>query len=106
MITLFITVIQSWQIYNNGKAICRSFHILSQNERELNYYHQNVDISVESWVAGQLKIQDLRKVENFKEISEILGIDGQVLSIQKENFGSFVTNLRKISLFHRKTYFT
>ena len=56
MITLFITVIQSWQIYNNGKAICRSFHILSQNERELNCYHQNVDISVESRVAGQLKM--------------------------------------------------
>ena len=37
--------------FNNGKNFCRTFHILAQflftnSERELDYYHQKVNIGV------------------------------------------------------------
>ena len=42
------------------KNICRLFHILAQfplakNERELDYYHQNVNVWVASGVAERRK---------------------------------------------------
>ena len=45
---------------NHGKNISRVFHILAQfplakNERELDYYHQNVNVWVASGVAERRK---------------------------------------------------
>ena len=55
-----------------------SFHVLAQfpfttNHTELNYYHQKVN----AWVAGRLKTEDLRKLENFKKSPEIIEIDDE-----------------------------
>ena len=44
------------------------------------YYHQTVNVRVASRVAERLKTWDLRKLVNFKNISEMLEIDGKVLS--------------------------
>ena len=54
------------------------FHVLAQfpfttNHTELNYYHQKVNV----WVAGRLKTEDLRKLENFKKSPEIIQIDDE-----------------------------
>ena len=54
------------------------FNVLAQfpfttNHTELNYYHQKVN----AWVAGRLKTEDLRKLENFKKSPEIIEIDDE-----------------------------
>ena len=68
---------------NHGKNICRLFLILKQfpfttSERELDYYHQMVNKRVASRVAKRIK--DYRKLRNSKNIPEMLGIDGEILS--------------------------
>ena len=59
---------------NHAKNDCRLFHILA------HYYHQKVNKQVASRVAERIKIQDLQRLGNFKEISEMLGLDWEVLS--------------------------
>ena len=54
------------------------FHVLAQfpfttNHTELNYCHQKVNV----WVAGRLKTEDLRKLENFRKSPEIIEIDDE-----------------------------
>ena len=44
---------------------------------ELDYHHQKVNVRVASRVAERLKAHDLRKLENFKKIPEMLGFDGE-----------------------------
>ena len=66
--------------YNLGQKNCRFFYILAQflfatSETELDYYPQKVNVRVTSRVAKQLKTKDLRKLGNFKKISEVLGSD-------------------------------
>ena len=46
------------------------------SERELDYYHQKMNIRI----AEQLKTSDPRKLGNFKETHEMLGTDTKVLS--------------------------
>ena len=46
------------------------------SERELDYYHQKMNIRI----AEQLKASDPRKLGNFKEAHEMLGINTKVLS--------------------------
>ena len=48
----------------------------------MNYYHQKVNVRFASRVAEKLKTQDLRKLGNFKRISEKLGIGGKSLGGQ------------------------
>ena len=71
--------------YNHGKIFSRFSHILTQflittSEWELDYYHEKVNVKVASQVAKPRKTWDLRRLGNFKEISELLGIVGLVLS--------------------------
>ena len=67
-------------MYNHLKNICRLFHILPQQsslnitERELDYYHQKVNIQVASRVAEQLKTWHQRKLGNFPWILICLDI--------------------------------
>ena len=68
-----------------------------------------MNIQVVWRVVERLNIKDYGKLENFKEIPEILGIDGKVLAghHQKGKFWqSSATSLLKISCktFHRKIY--
>ena len=76
--------------------------LFTTNEAKLPYYHQKVNIRVASQVAKQLKTQDLRKLETFKKISEMLGIDDQFPAIQtKAKFCCFlVKNCKKSAVKH------
>ena len=81
------------------------------SKEELGYYHQKVNIQVVWRVVERLNIKDYGKLENFKEIPEILGIDGKVFAGHQPKgkfWQSSATRLLKISCktFHRKTYFT
>ena len=81
------------------------------SKEELDYYHQKVNIQVVWRVVERLNIKDYGKLENFKEIPEILGTDGKVLASHHPKgkfWQSFATRLLKISckIFHRKTYVT
>ena len=94
-----------------GKNLCRLFHILAQfpfttSKSELDYYHQKVNVRVGLRVAEQRKTYDLKKQGYFKEIPEMLGIEGKVFSQSPKNFDSCATKLQKISCktFHRKIY--
>ena len=85
VLILFIYFIAYFFYYNHRKYTCRHFQILAQfsfttGERELDYYHQKVNIRVAPRVAKRLKTQDLRTLGNFKEIPETLGIDRKVFS--------------------------
>ena len=67
---------------NHGGSICRLFHVLVQfffttSKSELHYYHQRVNVQVASRVLERRKTQDLRKLRNFKKISEKLGTDSK-----------------------------
>ena len=58
--------------------MCRLFHVLARflfftSEIERDYYHQKVNVRV----AKLLKTLDLRKLGNFKNIPEMLGVDGE-----------------------------
>ena len=68
--------------HNAGQNICRLFHVSTQvlftgSETELNYYYQKVNIEVASQVAERSKAQNMRKLQNFNKISEILGLGGE-----------------------------
>ena len=69
-------------LYNLGQNICRRFHFLARflfttNDTELDYYHKKKSVRVASRVPERGKPSDLRKFGNFKEISEMLGFDGE-----------------------------
>ena len=95
-------------IYNLAQPICRLFHFLEQfffttSETELSYYHQKVSV----WVAERLKNKDLRKLKNFKKISEMLGFDDKYPAVQpKAKFWRLsVKNRKKSAVFHKKNLF-
>ena len=69
-------------LYNLGQNICRRFHFLARflfttNDTELDYYHKKKSVRVASRVPERGKSSDLRKFGNFKEISEMLGFEGE-----------------------------
>ena len=69
-------------LYNHGQNICRRFHFLARflfttNDTELDYYHKKKSVRVASRVPERGKPSDLRKFGNFKEISEMLGFEGE-----------------------------
>ena len=69
-------------LYNLGQNICRRFHFLARflfttNDTELDYYHKKKSVRVASRVPEGRKPSDLRKFGNFKEISEMLGFEGE-----------------------------
>ena len=69
-------------IYNLGQNICRLFNFLARflftrSDTELDYYHKKKSVRVASRVPERLKPSDLRKFGNFKEISEMLGFEGE-----------------------------
>ena len=69
-------------IYNLGQNICRLFHFLARflfttSDTELDYYQNKTSVRVASGVPERLKPSDLRKFENFKKISELLGFEGE-----------------------------
>ena len=77
--------------------------MFTASKEELDYYHQKVNIQVVWRVVERLNIKDYGKLENFKEIPEILGIGGKVLAghHQKGKFWqSSATSLLKISCKH------
>ena len=62
---------------NLRQNICRHFNILAKflfttSETKLDYYHQKVNVQIASRVAERRKTWDLRKLGNFKEITETL----------------------------------
>ena len=66
LLRLLLFHIFMWDLFtilqSHGKSICRSFHILAQfpfttNERELDYYHQMVNIWAASRVAKRLSLK-------------------------------------------------
>ena len=68
--------------YNLVQKICRLFHALAQflfsiSERNLDYYHQEVNVRVVSRVAKRFKTYNLWKLEYFRKFSEMLRFDGQ-----------------------------
>ena len=70
-----------------------------------------MNIQVVWWVVEGVNIKDYGKLETFKEIPEMLGIDGKVLGGHHPKgkfWQSSATTLLKISCktFHRKTYVT
>ena len=71
-------------VYNHRKNTFRIYHISAQfpftaSKRETDFYHQKVNVQVSSYVAEGLTTWGLIKLGNFKEILEMLAIDGQVL---------------------------
>ena len=42
-----------------------------------DYYHQEVNVQVTSWVFEWLKTKDPRELGNFKKIPEMLGFYGE-----------------------------
>ena len=73
-------------VHNHGKNICRLFHIfvqfpLTKSKRKLHCFHQKMNTRV----AERLKAYDLRKLGDIKQIPEILGTDGKVLSWSLKN---------------------
>ena len=87
------------QNYNLGQNICRLFLFLAQfvfttSETELYYYHQKVNVGV----AERLKTEDLRKLESFKKISEMLGFNDENPTVQpKTKFWRFLAKICKQS---------
>ena len=62
---------------NLGRNICRLFHVLAKFlfitcKTELDYYHQKVNLRVALQFAERLKTSDLKKLGNFKGITETL----------------------------------
>lgn len=87
-------------MYNHGKITCNLFYVLAQfpltiSERELEFCHQKLNIQVSFRVTQRVEIEDLRKLTNFRGISEIF---------EKTTFDSCATKLRKVSceIFLRK----
>ena len=65
---------------NPEQIICRLFPFFAQfffstSEMELDHYHQKVNEWVTSGVAERLQTKDLKKLENFKKIPEMLRFD-------------------------------
>ena len=54
--------------------------MFATSERGSDYYHQKVNTQVTSRFAERLKIGNLMKFRSFKELPDILGITGKVLS--------------------------
>ena len=64
------------------KTFVDFFHFLARflfttNDTELDYYHKKKNVRVAPRVPEGLKPSDLRKFGNFKEISEMLGFEGE-----------------------------
>ena len=72
----------------------------TSSERELDYYHQNVNIRYSSQTAELLT--DRRKLGNFKEIPEALGIDKKVLRwlLEKQVFTAVLENCERSAVKH------
>ena len=80
--------------YNLEQDICRLFHLLAEfalstSETELDYYHQEVNVRVALRIVEQFKIEDLRKLDTWFDLT------------------FFSKKPQKISCktFYRKTYF-
>ena len=54
--------------------------LFTTNEMELGFRNGIMNIKVASRISEQLKTYNLRKLESFKEIRKMLGIDVQVFS--------------------------
>ena len=54
--------------------------LFTANEMELGFCNGIMNIKVASRISEQLKTYNLRKLESFKEIRKMLGIDVQVFS--------------------------
>ena len=81
MVRKGITAMNIFVLYGIVWSCPRTVYLLllflfTTRETELLYYHQKVNVWVASQVAEQLKTQDLKKLGNFKKISEMLGLDG------------------------------
>ena len=53
-------------------------YLFITSESELGYYHQKVNVRVVSRVAVRLKTLDLKNLEKFEKISEILELLGSL----------------------------
>ena len=77
---------------NHGDIICSLFKILTgfpftTNEMELDYYHQYLNVTVDSRLGKQLNKLDLRKLGSLKETHKKFGINGKIqASHPKEKF--------------------
>lgn len=54
--------------------------LFTTNEMELGFCNGIMNIQVASRISEQLQTYNLRKLESFKEIRKMLGIDVQVFS--------------------------
>ena len=75
------------EMYNLGQNIQKLFHFLPQfffttSETELDYYHQKVNVRVASRDIERPKTQDLRKIESFRKIPEMVGFDGKYSAVK------------------------
>ena len=52
-------------------------YLFTRSETELGYYHYHVNVRVASRVTERRKTFEVKKLENFNKIPEILGFDGQ-----------------------------
>ena len=84
------------------KNTCKLFHVLAQflfttGETKLDYDHQKMNLRIASRVAKQLKTYDLRKLENFTKIPDMLGFGGEYpAGHSKPTFSRFsVKNYKK-----------
>ena len=92
------------------KKICRLFHVLAPffftvSETELDYYRQNVNVRVVSWVTEQLtENQEISR----KSLPRFELIAITQLAIQKTKFAGCAKKMQQISCktFHTKIYFT
>ena len=70
------------RFYSLGQNIFRLSRVLAHylfttSEMELDYYHQHVNVRVASQVTESRKTFEVKKLENFNKISEMLGFDGE-----------------------------
>ena len=81
---------------------CSIFLVLAQfpfttSQPEVNYYHQNVNIRV----AGRLKTEDLRKLENFKKLPKLIEIDDEgTAGYLKTNIDNVLEMFQKLAVKH------
>ena len=79
------------------------FHIFAlfpsaTSKRELDYFHQKVNMWVTSRVAEPLKTYDLRKLGHFKEIPNKLATDGKIDGHPKDKFWQLCYKIAKNQL--------
>ena len=91
------------EIHNLGQNHRRLFCFLAQfvfttSETGLDYFHQKMNVWVASRVANQLTTRNLRKLGDFKKISEMLLLVGEYHPFtQKPNFDAFLVKNCKTS---------